>query len=377
MEYQKNNKYFAQVAGSLENIAALELDELGATEINSTYRGVSFSANYPALYHILYHTRTCTRILAPLISFKCHSEKYLHTTAMQVEWESMFNLDKSFGITCNVANSSIQNSLFASQRLKDGICDRFREKYGNRPDYDQKKPDIRFNLHVNENWANISLDLGGDTLHKRGYRLVSNAAPLQETLAAAIIRITQWNGEMPIYDPFCGSGTILQEALMHYCRIPAGFLRKKWGLFFLPDFDLPLWQNMKYSSDDNIRTLPPDLIKGSDISPRNVSIARKNLNVFEQGEAVKIITSDFRNLAELNNCTIACNPPFGVRISNEENEKLLNDFGDFLKKNSRGSKAFILVGSKEIASALRLRTKMNKLLKNGNIDSRLLRIDLY
>ncbi len=377
MEYQKNSKYFAMVAGSLEQIAALELAELGATEIQTLYRGVSFKAEKADLYRILYSTRICTRILAPLISFQSHNEKYLYKTAAQFDWQQIFSVKDSFGIISNVANSRIKNSLYAGQILKDAICDKFRESSGNRPDYDQKNPVVRLSLHVNENWVNISLDLGGEPLHKRGYRLETVLAPLQETLAAAIIRVTQWQGDQVLYDPFCGSGTLLEEAMMHYCRIPAGYLRQKWGIDKLPDFDANLWLLTQREAKGKIRDLPPYLIAGSDINPDNVRIACKNLNVFQQGFNIKLQKSDFRNLPEMENMTIVCNTPYGKRLQKEEIDKLLQDLGDFLKQNCQSCRAYILVGDKEFASSLRLRTKMNKLLKNGDIESRLLRIDLY
>ncbi|MCF7912402.1 MAG: class I SAM-dependent RNA methyltransferase [Candidatus Cloacimonetes bacterium] len=377
MEYLNNNKYFAQVAGSLEKIAAMELEELGATDIQTTYRGVSFQAEQADLYRILYQTRICTRILAPLISFQAHSEKYLYSQALQFDWRQLFTIDKTFGISTNVANSKIDNSLYAGQTLKDAICDKFREIGGNRPDYDQKEPDVRLNLHINENWVNISLDLGGEPLHKRGYRLVGMQATLQETLAAAIVRVSQWEGERPFCDPFCGSGTLLEEAMMLYCKIPAGYLRKKWGIIHLPDFSTNRWTLTKYEADQQIRDLPPDLIIGSDIMSRNVSITRKNLNVFHQGANVKVNTADFRNLPEMENITIVCNPPFGKRLRKEEIDELLQDLGDFFKQKCKNSRAYVLVGGSEFSGALRLRSKMNKLLKNGDIDSRLLCLDLY
>lgn len=377
MEYQKNKRYFAQIAGSLEKIAAAELEELGAKQVQSVYRGASFFADKKTLYEILYQTRLSTRLLAPLISFKCHDEKYLYATAVKFNWDEILKENESFGIITNTANSRINNSLYAGQRLKDAICDYFRDKTGKRPDYDQKNPDLRLNLHIKDNWVNISLDLGGQPLHKRGYRQVSVSAPLQETLAAALVRYSLWQGETPFYDPFCGSGTILTEAMMHYCKIPAGYLRTRWGIEKLPDFEAELWKEIKQKANSEIRDLPEGLIAGSDLLPRNVSIARKNLNSFEQGKNVKITTSDFRKLPNIENQIIVGNPPYGKRLDKEEITGFLNDLGDFFKQKCAGSTAFVLVGDKEYSRALRLRTRMDKLVKNGDIESRLLRIDLY
>jgi len=377
MEYQKNNKYFAQVAGSLEKLAAAELEELGASGIQTTYRGVTFTADKETLYRILYQTRICSRILAPLISFQCHSEKYLHKSAMQIDWTQFLDLKEKFAINSNVSNSKITNSMYASQILKDAICDVFREKYDARPDFNAKEADVRFNLHISENWANISIDLSGDPLHKRGYRKETVKAPLQETLGAAIVRLTLWNGEQPLYDPFCGSGTILTEAMMYYCRIPAGMLRKVWGINRLPDFDSELWEKVKLTANDQIRDLPEGLIGGSDIAGNCVHSTIGNCNTFSQGRNIVIKKLDYKEIPNLENMVIATNPPFGRRLYEGEAEKILNDLGDFIKKKCQGSRAYVLVGSKELGRHLRLRTKMNKALKNGDIESRILRIDPF
>ena len=157
--------------------------------------------------------------------------------AKQIKWDKMFSLDQTFAITSTVSKSTINNSLYASQVLKDGIADYFRAKFGKRPNVETVNPDVRFNLFIEKDNAVLSLDTSGESLHKRGYRLLAGEAPMQETLAAAIIRLSKWDGEKPLLDCMCGSGTILCEALMHYCRIPAQKLRKKFGFFHLPDFD--------------------------------------------------------------------------------------------------------------------------------------------
>ncbi|NUM61630.1 MAG: hypothetical protein HUU44_05685 [Ignavibacteriaceae bacterium] len=149
--------------------------------------------------------------------------------------------------------------------MKDGIADYFRSKNGKRPDVEVVNPDVRFNLHIEKDTATISLDTSGESLHKRGYRLLAGEAPMQETLAAAIIRISKWDGQNTLYDPMCGSGTILCEALMHYCRIPAQALRKKFGFYNLPEFNRNEWNKVKADSDSNVRPLLKNIIRGRKI----------------------------------------------------------------------------------------------------------------
>ncbi|MCK5675882.1 MAG: class I SAM-dependent RNA methyltransferase, partial [Verrucomicrobia bacterium] len=243
--YQKTNHYFGQLASGTEKCGEAELKGLGATNIKPGYLGVYFCANQRTLYDIVYRTRIFSRILAPLIVFDCHSEKYLYKTAQNIDWSDFLTLTKTFAITSNVADSNIRNSQYAGHVFKDAIVDQFRDKTGERPNVDTHNPDLQLNLYIHENKARISVDLGGGSLHKRGYRAQSVEAPMQETLAAAIIQLSDWHGERPLHDPFCGSGTLLCEALMKQCNIPAAYLRKKFGFLRLPDFDATVWNQVK------------------------------------------------------------------------------------------------------------------------------------
>ena len=235
-EYQKTGRFFAQVAGQMEEYGAAELKEFGVKEITPVYRGVWFKTDLEHVYRVNLWARLLTRVLAPLLTFSCHSTDYLYTTAKKMEWEKLLTSDQTFAIFSTVSNSKITHSQYAGLKLKDAIADYFLEKEGKRPDVNRENPDVWINLHIDKNKAHISLDTSGGSLHKRGYRINSVPAPMQETLAAAIIRISDWQGLTPLLDPMCGSGTLLAEALLHFSRIPSAFLRKKFGFENLPDF---------------------------------------------------------------------------------------------------------------------------------------------
>lgn len=199
--YQKTNEYFAQVPGMMEEICEAELIELGAKNTKVAYRGVSFNADTSVLYKINYTSRLTSRVLAPLTSFYCKDTKVLRNEAFKIKWDTFFKIDKTFSITASVSNSKIRNSLAASQYMKDGIVDYFRSiSNGKRPDVNVENPDIRFNLHIEEDEATISIDTSGQSLHKRGYRLSAGEAPMQETLAAALIRLSNYEGEILLND---------------------------------------------------------------------------------------------------------------------------------------------------------------------------------
>ncbi len=212
--YQKTGRYFAQIADGLEELGADELSELGASEISPIYRGIYFQAGSAVLYGINYRSRLITRVLAPLITFDCHSAKYLQKTAMSIRWQDIFPLEKTFAVFATVSHSTIRHSQYAALCLKDAIVDTFREHCGKRPNVKTPDPDLWINLHIEKNRATISIDTSGGSLHRRGYRSQSVDAPIQETVAAAILRLSGWDGSSPLYDPMCGSGTLVCEALM-------------------------------------------------------------------------------------------------------------------------------------------------------------------
>lgn len=376
--YQKNSRYFAQVAAGLEEHAALEITQLGAREVKTSFRGVFFSADQGDFYRINYQTRLCSRILAPLLSFDCHSSKYLYKTALEMDWPALLDVDRTFAVAGNVANSRIRHSQYAALLLKDAVADCFRNKSGARPNVDTSNPDVRLNIYIERNRAVISLDAGGGSLHRRGYRQEATEAPMQETLAAAIIRLTEWNGERPLHDPMCGSGTLLSEALMHYCRIPAGFLRQRFGFANLPDFAAPAWKKVKRAVDSQIRELPPGLIVGSDISSQAIKAARKNNKQLPGGGNISLSAIDFRELAGIENHDLVCNPPYGLRLGREDKaDVLLKEFGDFLKHKCRGSTAYLYFGRREMLKSIGLRPSWKKALAHGGLDGVLAKYELY
>lgn len=376
--YQKNNRYFAQVPGQMEALAEDELKSLGAVNCKVDYRGVYFEADKSALYRINYQSRLISRVLAPLISFSCHTPSALIKSASEIEWEKFFGVDKTFAITASVNKSTITNSLYAAQALKDGIADYFRNKFGKRPNVNVSNPDVRFNLHIEKNFAIVSLDTSGDSLHKRGYRLLAGEAPMQETLAAAIIKISNWDGENQLWDCMCGSGTILCEAVMSYCRIPAQYLRKNFGFFYLPDFEKELWMKIKSIADGLMRPLPKGLIRGSDVSQRVIVTARENLSRIPYTENVEIFGQPFQHIKSFENGTLITNPPYGIRLGKIEDVQLLyKELGDFLKNSCKGTSAFIYMGDVSLRKHIGLRTSKRIPLVNGNLEGVLVNIESY
>ncbi len=377
-EYQKKGRFFAQTQEEIKELAVEELMELGARNIQPRFRGIFFDADRADLYRINYASRLISRVLAPLTNFRCHSTDYLYGKGKGISWEDFFAPHQTFAIFSHVSQSNIKHSQYASLRLKDAIADYFSEKFGQRPSIHRTNPDVWINLYIENNRAVISLDTSGGSLHRRGYRDEGMEAPVQEIVAAAIIRLSGWDGSKPLYDPMCGSGTLLMEALMSFGRIPSGLLRKRFGFELMPDFDAALWREVKKTALDGIRDVPQDLIAGSDISPVAVAAARKNASRLPQGDKIKLLVMDFREIGDRGERVIITNPPYGIRLGKDQDiVSLYRDLGDVLKKKCKGSRAYIYFGKRESIPHIGLRPSWKKALKSGGLDGRLAKFDIY
>jgi putative N6-adenine-specific DNA methylase len=376
--YQKTNRYFGQLADDLEDLGSTELAALGGYDIKPSYRGIYFSAAPADIYKIVYTARLFTRFLAPLLRFDCHSTKYLYQTGGKIKWTDMIKVKDTFAINANVSHSRIKHSQYAAQILKDAIADQFKNLLGKRPSVDTINPDVRLNLHIQNNKATIALDIAGNSLHRRGYRQQTVEAPMQETVAAALIKMIDWHGETPLVDIMCGSGTIVAEALMHYCRTPAGILRSRFGFEHLPDFNRTVWREVKSQADTAIRPLPTALISANDQAKGAVSAAKANINLLPQGGMVQFSQKRFQDIPKIENTTIVGNPPYGLRMKAGNNSKTFaRELGDFLKQRCQGSTAFLYFGKREMIKSIGLRSTWKKPLKNGGLDGRLVKYELY
>jgi len=376
--YQKTNRYFAQTANDIKDIAEEELLSFGAQKTSQSYRGIYFTATIKVLYTINYHSRLINRVLAPLISFDCHSDEMLYEKSLQFNWEDFLDPSKTFAVFASVTNSSIKHSKFAALRLKDAIVDYFREKTGKRPSIDTREPDVWFNLHIENNEATISLDTSGGSLHRRGYRKQTIQAPMVETLAAAIINYSEWDGKSPLYDPFCGSGTLLCEAYMFASKTPASIFRNKFGFEWLPDFNLSVWKKIKEDALEKIKPVNKGVIAGSDISSDAVKASAANCKMIDKENVIEIENYDVFDIDNIDGSTIICNPPYGIRIGKTDDlGDFYKRFGDFLKQRCKNSKAFIYFGDRKFIKNIGLKPSWKKPLSNGGLDGRLVKYELY
>jgi len=377
-DYQKSGRYFAQVAEDVKDIASIELHELGAFDISPSFRGIYFNADKKTLYKINLYARIINRVFAQIKTFSCHSDKYLYNTAKQIEWIDFIDVDKTFNVFANVSKSKINHSKFAALRLKDAVVDYFREKSGKRPSVDRRNADLWLNVHIDKNVATISIDVSGGSLHRRGYRTESIQAPMSETIAASILRYSEWNGKTTLYDPFCGSGTILSEAYLLATNTPPSINREKFGFERLPDFENNIWNEVKSEAKKNITHIDDNIINGSDIDITSIKIAKKNCANIDPEQKIDIVQKDIFNIEKLKNTTIVCNPPYGIRMKDKNNlDDFYKNLGDFLKQRCKNSTAYIYFGERKYIKKIGLRSSKKWILSNGGLDGRLVKYEMY
>ena len=377
--YERESRYFAQVAESVKDLAANELKALGATALEKVFRGIWFEADKAVFYNIVYQARLLSRVLAPLAIFECRDRDDLYKAAKKIRWEEFLTPKKTFSIEANVSESpGFTHSNFAGLRVKDAIADYFRDRTNRRPSVDPKDPWLILNVHIHQETATLSVDASGGPLHKRGYREGRVSAPMQETVAAAIIALSGWDGAQPLYDPMCGSGTLLCEALMAHCRIPAQIFREHFGFQRLPDFEAGLWEKVRTGAEAGIQPLPEGLIQGSDISEDAADASRTNLMGLHFGGRVRIGQSDFRALDAIRDSIIVANPPYGIRMGKDQDmNRFYKDLGQFLKERCAGSTAYVYFGDPKYIKKVPLAPSWKRPLKIGGLEGKLVKYQLF
>lgn len=376
--YQEDPRYFAPVGGGIEEYAVQELRDLGATDVEPAVRGVQFRADTPTLYRVVYTTRLAQRVIAPLLRFKCHNPDYLYRKAAEVDWRDFLRPGQTFAVFANVSHSKLRDSRYASLRLKDAVCDRLRADTGERPDIDTDKPNLWLSVHAMNDWVTVGIDLAGGSLHRRGYRRQSVDAPMQETVAAAVLAMSGWRGERPLHDPMCGSGTLLAEALLRVTDTPSGTLRRQFGFMQLPDFDIVAWKQVKKGLDGRQRPGEARLVSGGDIDPTAVAAARTNLAMLPGGDRVTVTRRDAFTNDSLSDSVIVVNPPYGMRLQRGADlSGFYKQLGDWLKFKCAGCEAYVYFGDRRWLKSIGLRPGWKKSLRNGGLDGCLAKYELY
>ena len=350
-------RLFATTAPGLEDVLLSEVKRLGATDPEKAVRGVSFGGDLGMLYRTNLRSRTATRVLVKIAEFDARDRDHLYRGSRTEPWEEHMTPDMTLAVDAVGDNSEIRHTQFASQVVKDGIVDRFRDKVGRRPSVNPKQPDIQINARIKGNRCTLSWDSSGQRLHRRGYRSsFGGPAPLQETLAAGILLMSGYDGSGELVDPMCGSGTILVEAAMIAKNMAPGLLGREYAFMSHLSFNRRLWSNELEDARRAVREVDGCTIRGSDVSEDSVRAARTVILGAGVDDIVAVRRADFRNLAVSEGVgRVVTNPPYGERLG-EINQlaDLYSDLGDTLKQRCRGMTAHVLTGSKFLSGKIGL-----------------------
>lgn len=370
--------FLAKTFAGLEKVLETELKQLGAKDVEIIKRGATFKGDEELMYKVNYCCRTAIRVLKPIGVFKAKSNDELYQKVRTIDWTKIFNVNQTFIVNTNVFYSEVDHSHFAALRVKDAIVDQFREKVGKRPWVAKDIPHIYIDVHIAHNICTISLDSSGESLHKREYKIAVDKAPLNEVLAAGMIKISGWDGNEDLIDPMCGSGTIPMEAAMIAQKIPAGYYRSTYAFMNWSSFNIKLWEKVKSEANDLIDETECNII-ASDRSQTAVNITKRNLK--NAGLHKDVITTHkfFDELIpESKSGILIFNPPYGKRMEERgELKDLYRGIGDVLKKNFIGFKAWIITPNIEAAKFVGLRHSEKHSLYNGPIETSYLKYEMY
>ncbi|MCB0686613.1 MAG: class I SAM-dependent RNA methyltransferase [Saprospiraceae bacterium] len=368
-------QYLIKTLFGLESVLAQEIAMLGGEQIEIQNRAVATVGDKALGYRLVYQCRTALAVLTPIKTGVVQNEQQLYAIMHSISWDEVFMIDQTFFIDIVCYSDLFRNSHFLAQKCKDAIVDQFRDKYGRRPSI-SKDGAIKINVFIKADQVIISLDLAGAPLFKRGYRLETGPAPINEVLAAGLIQLSGWDRKMPLVDPMCGSGTIIMEAALLSRNIPSQYWRSDFSFMHLNNFDPGLWQNVKEDARPRLSGAVPQLI-GRDINRHFLNLAKTN--AAKAGiEGIQWEKGDFFNyLPQSKMGMLLFNPPYDTRLSLNDAIQFYSRIGDHLKTNFSGWVAWIISSHLQAIKRVGLKPTKKIPLYNGPLDCRFVQFEMY
>lgn len=374
---EKNFKMVAKTFFGFEEILAKEVQQLGGQDVQIGTRVVTFYGDKGFMYKANLSLRTALKILKPIKGFKVFNEKGLYEGVSSINWSQYMNEKQTFVVDVTLYSEAFNNSQFVALKTKDAIVDQFRAKTGFRPSIDKDFPDLRLHIHLDRDQCTVSLDTSGDSLHHRGYRSATNIAPINEVLAAGMLLLSGWEGKSHFLDPMCGSGTILAEAAMIACNIPANINRKEFAFEKWNDWENDLFDQIIDSLMKKTREFHYT-IKGFDKAPSAVRKAQDNIQNANLEDYVTIEQKDFFESEKQTEGPLhmVFNPPYGERLDIDM-ERFYREIGDTFKQSYPNTQAWFITANLEALKFVGLKPSRKIKLFNGKLEARLLKYDIY
>lgn len=369
-------KYIAKTFQSLEDVLYEEVKRLGADNVKKEHRAVSFEGDLALMYRANLWLRTASRVLKIIRTFEATDADTIYREVKKINWDTYMTVDQTLLVKSVVTSDNFKNSLFVSYRTKDAIVDFFNEKYGKRPSVRLTNPDISVHIHISDNVCTIALDSSGESLHKRGYRVAQTKAPMNEALAAGMLLLAGWDGRSNFVDFMCGSGTLLIEAALIALNIPPGIYHKHFAFENWMDFAPDLFEDI--SNNDSLDRSFDYKIYGSDLSPRAIEIAQKNVKSAGLSKYIELKVGNFVDFEPpKDKYIIVSDPPYGERLLENNIIKLYNNIGTLLKHRCQGTTAWIISSNKNLMKAIGLKPSAKINLLNGSLPCEFCRYDMF
>ena len=374
-------KMVAKTMVNLEEVLADELTALGAENVTPLTRAVEFEGDMRLLYRVNYCCRTALAILKPFAEFEANNDQELYDQVYKIRWEKILDCDGTFMIDSTTSGEVFTHSYYAALKTKDAIVDRFRRNFGKRPSIDTEQPQYKFNLHIRDNHVTLLMNSSGDSLHKRGYRQGVGVAPINEVLAAGLLKLAGWKCDCNFYDPMCGSGTLLIEAAMMANAVPAQYYRTAgFGFMRWKEFNLGEWKSVKAEEDRKIGSIDFEgEIWGNDIDEQVIQQCEKNLEYTKLHHDVMLHIGDFADQEPPEGRTlIVTNPPYGERIKVEDLNAMYEKLGDtFKQRYGKDCEVWLITSDFEAMKHIGLHPSKKIPVQNGSLDCRFLKFELY
>ena len=371
------DKIIVKTYAGLEEVLQQELKQKLGIDSKLKKRAVELSGDLEDVYLINLHIGTALKVLVPILTFKAFNDKQLYKKTLKFEWEDWLSIDDTFVIDAVVFSEVFRHSQFAALRVKDAICDRFRDKFQERPSIDKDNPTLRINLHIADKQVTLLLDSSGNSLHQRGYKRGFHPAPISEVLAHGIIRKIRLDSEMPLIDPMCGSGTFLTEAVLALSNTPPNIYRKEFGFMKWKNFDSFAWENILNQSKINSNKNEL-MIKGYDLSEKYVSASNANLKEIKFDNQIMVEQGDFFHVVpDYEHGVMLFNPPYNERLRIDDLKDYYKSIGDKLKQDWTGWDVWMITSNMEALKFIGLRPSKKIILFNGALECRLVKYEMY
>lgn len=375
----KNSQEFKMVAKTfqgLEDVLAEELEVIGASNIEKANRAVTFTGDQAMMYRANYQLRTAISILKPIAEFNAKNEDDLYKEVGKISWSKYMGLEETFSVSSVTFSKTFTHSQYISLKVKDAIVDQFRRRQGKRPNVNTIAPDLKIHIHIAENHCTLLLDSSGESLFKRGYRVQTVKAPINEVLAAAMIKLSGWDMKSDFFDPMCGSGTILIEAAMMAYNIAPGTFRSKFGFETWKDFDADIFEEISEEIFNEVKF--EHSITGSDISPVSIKMTETNLKQAFLNKKVKVKPQNFFDgRPEKQDTYIITNPPYGERLQPDDLKLFYQKIGDKLKQDYSGNTVWIIGSNADLMKFIGLKPDKKIPLYNGPLECTYRKFSLY